>query len=155
VPLILCYLNGNTANNILHKYRSRIPREAAADSRAYSGTGSRLFEVNFWMWRYRRTFPREITVQQAVELRKKQVQESRARGAETVCCRKEAALAASEFELNRIESTWVGVRDGDGEEGGGGIQSTQPRRGWRLPLWGRQPGLPVRLGVTAGVGRMI
>jgi hypothetical protein len=111
VPLILCYLNGNTANTIQHKYRSRIPRDTAADSRPNSGTGSRLFdsEVNVWMWRYGRTFPREITVEQAVELRKKRVQESRARGAGTVRCRKEAALAASEFELNRIESTRVGV----------------------------------------------
>ncbi len=46
VPLIPCYLNGNTANTIPHKYRSRISREAAADSRPDSGTGSRLFEVN-------------------------------------------------------------------------------------------------------------
>jgi hypothetical protein len=95
VPLIPCYLNGNTANTIPHKYRSRIPREAAADSRPDSGTGSRLFEVNVWMWRYGRTFPREITVEKAVELRKKRVQESRARGAETVRRRKEAALAAA------------------------------------------------------------
>jgi hypothetical protein len=52
-----------------------------------------------------------------VELRKKGVQESRAQGAETVCRRKEAALAASEFELNHIKSTLVGVGDeeGDGE----------------------------------------
>jgi hypothetical protein len=43
VPLIPCYLNSNTANTIQHKYRPRIPREAAADSRPCSGTGSRLF----------------------------------------------------------------------------------------------------------------
>ena len=49
-----------------------------AISRPDSGTGSRLFEVNVWMWRYGRTFPREITVEQAVELRKKRVQESTA-----------------------------------------------------------------------------
>ncbi len=49
VPLIPCYLNGNTANTIPHKYRSRIPRKAAADSRPDSGTGIRLFEVNVWM----------------------------------------------------------------------------------------------------------
>ena len=82
-------------NTIPHKYRSRIPREAAADSRPDSGTGSRLFEVNVWMWRYGRTFPREITVEQAVELRKKRVQESRARAAETVRRRNAAALAAA------------------------------------------------------------
>ena len=91
VPLIPCYLNGNTINTIPHKYRSRIPREAAADSRPDSGTGSRLYEINIWMWRYGRTFPRAISVEQAVDLRKKRLQESRVRGAETLRRRHEAA----------------------------------------------------------------
>ncbi len=52
VALIPCYLNGNTANTIPHKYRSRIPRKASADSRPDSGTGIRLFKVNIWVWRY-------------------------------------------------------------------------------------------------------
>ena len=94
VPLIPCYLNGNTMNSILHKYRSQIPRGADADSRPDSGTGSRLFEVNIWMWRYGRTFPREISVEQAVKLRKKRLHDSRARGSETMCRRKEAAGAS-------------------------------------------------------------
>ena len=71
VPLIPCYLNGNTRNTIPHKYRGAVPAEAAADSRQDSGTGSRLFEINIWMWRYGRTFPREIAVADSVELRKK------------------------------------------------------------------------------------
>ena len=50
-----------------------------------------LFEINMWMWRYGRTFPRQISVDQAVELRKKRVQESRARGAETLRRRRDAA----------------------------------------------------------------
>ena len=29
-----------------------ISQQAAADSRPDSGTGSRLFEINIWMWRY-------------------------------------------------------------------------------------------------------
>jgi hypothetical protein len=48
VALILCY----TANTIPHKYRSRIPRKAGADSRPDSCAGIRLFEVNVWVWRY-------------------------------------------------------------------------------------------------------
>jgi hypothetical protein len=68
VPLIPCYLNGNTMNSIPHKYRSQIPREEAADSRPDSWTCSRLFEVNIWMWRYGRTFLSEISVEQAVKL---------------------------------------------------------------------------------------
>jgi hypothetical protein len=73
------FLNGTTINTIPHKYRSRIPREAAADSKPDSGTGSRLYEINIWMWRYGRTFPRAISVEQAVDLRKKRLQESRIR----------------------------------------------------------------------------
>ncbi len=58
VPLIPCYLNGNASNHtIQYRYRGAIPAEAAADSRPDNGTGSRLFEINIWMWRYGRTFP--------------------------------------------------------------------------------------------------
>jgi hypothetical protein len=93
VPRIPCYLNGNSVNTIPHCFRGKIPREAAADSRSDSGTGSRLFEINMWMpvWRYGRTFPRQISVDQAVEFRKKRVQESKARGAETLRRRRDAA----------------------------------------------------------------
>ena len=90
VPLIPCYLNGNTRNTIPHKYRGAVPAEAAADSRQDSGTGSRLFEINIWMWRYGRTFPREIAVADSVELRKKRLAESRIRGAATMKRRREA-----------------------------------------------------------------
>ena len=57
VPLIQCYLNGNTRNTIPYKYRGAIPAEAAADSRQVSWTGSRLFEITIWMWRYGKDFP--------------------------------------------------------------------------------------------------
>ena len=67
--------------------------EAAAYSRPDSGTGSRLFEVNIWMWKYGRTFPREFSVEDAVAMRKKRVQESRARAAATLQRRREAAWA--------------------------------------------------------------
>ena len=93
VPLIPCYLNGNSVNTIPHCFRGKIPREAAADSRSDNGTGSRLFQLNMWMWRYGRTFPRQISVDQAVVVLKKRVQESRARGAETLRRRREAAWA--------------------------------------------------------------
>ncbi len=55
--------------------------------------GSRHFEINMWMWRYGMTFPRQISVDQAVEFRKKRAQESRARGAETLRRRRDAAWA--------------------------------------------------------------
>ncbi len=54
-----------------------------------------MFEIIMWMWRYGRlrNFPRQISVDQAVEFRKKRVQESRARGAETLQRRRDVALA--------------------------------------------------------------
>jgi hypothetical protein len=54
VPLIPCCLNGNSFNTIPRRVRGKIPREAAADS------GSLLFEINMWMWRHGRTYPRQI-----------------------------------------------------------------------------------------------
>jgi hypothetical protein len=95
VHLLPCYLNGNSVNTIPHCFRGKIPREAAEDSRPDSGTESRLFEINtgMWMWRYGRTFPRQISVDQAVALRKKRVQESRACGAETLQHKRDRAWA--------------------------------------------------------------
>ncbi len=90
VPLIPCYLNGNTSNTTPHTYREAIPAEAAADSRQDSGTGSHLFEINTWMWCYGRTFPREIAVTDSVELRKKRLADSRIRAAATMKRRREA-----------------------------------------------------------------
>jgi hypothetical protein len=92
VPLIPCYLNCSTSNTIQHKYRGAIPAEAAADSRQDSGTGSRLFEIKIWMWRYGRTFPREISVADSVELRKKRLADSRI--AATMKRRREAHVIA-------------------------------------------------------------
>ena len=91
VPLIPCYLNANTSNTIPYRCRGAIPAEAAADSRPDSGTGSRLFEINIWIWRKGRTFPREITVADAEAMRKQRVHESRAQGAATLKRRREQA----------------------------------------------------------------
>ena len=93
VPLIPCYLNGNDSNTIPYKYRGAIPAEAAADSRHNSGTGSKLFEINIWMWRYGRTFPRDVSVADAVAMRKQRVQESRQRAAATMQRRRAQAVA--------------------------------------------------------------
>ncbi len=70
-----------------------VPAEAAADSRPDSGTISRLFEINKWMWPYGRTFPRDVTasVADAVAMRKQRIEESRARGAATLQRRREQA----------------------------------------------------------------
>jgi hypothetical protein len=106
VPLIPCYLSGNTCNTIPHKYRGAIPAEAAADLRQDSGTGSCLFEINIWMWRYGRTFPREIAVVDAVELRKKRLIDSRTRAAATIKRRREAQLIARDIWNPYKYFTW-------------------------------------------------
>ena len=93
VPLIPCFLDGNKDNTIPYCMRHKVPDGAAADSRQDSGTGSRLFEVNIWMWNYGRAFPRKISVAGAEEMRRKRVQDSRRRGAETLKRRREAAAA--------------------------------------------------------------
>jgi hypothetical protein len=47
-----------------------------------------------WMWRYGRTFPREIAVTDSVELRKKRLADSRIRAAATMKRRREAQVIA-------------------------------------------------------------
>ena len=94
VPLMPCYLSGNLHNTIPHSLRQVVPAGAAADSRPDSGTGSRLFEVNIWMWRYGRAFPRRISVEDADEMRRKRVREARLKGAETLKHSKLAAAAS-------------------------------------------------------------
>ena len=79
VPLIPCYLNGNAVNTIPHCFRSKTLKEAATDSRPDSGTGRTLFEIDMCI-RKRWTFPREFSVEQAVAMHKKRVQESRLPG---------------------------------------------------------------------------
>jgi len=88
--MIPCFLRGNTNNTIPYSLRYEVPDGAAADSRHDSGTGSGLFEVNAWMWNYGRAFPRKIPVADAEAMRRKRVQESRLRGAETLKRRREA-----------------------------------------------------------------
>ena len=101
VPLMPCYLKGNLHNTIPHSLRHAVPAGAAADSRPDSGTGSRLFEVNIWMWRYGRAFPRKISVEDAKEMRRKRVQEARLKGADTLKRRKLAALARQADQILR------------------------------------------------------
>ncbi len=84
VPMIQCFLRGNKDNTIPYSLRHHVPDGAAADSRPYSWTGSRLFEVIIWMWNYWRAFPRKISVADAAEMRRRRVQGSRRKGAETL-----------------------------------------------------------------------
>ena len=84
---------GNKHNTIPYALRYEVPDGAAADSREDNGTGSRLFEVNIWMWRYGRALPRKVSVKDADEMRRARVAESRRKGAETLKRRRLAAAA--------------------------------------------------------------
>ena len=98
VPLVPCYLKGNSHNTIPFSLRQHVPNGAAADSRQDSGTGSRLFEVNIWMWRYGRGRSRMVSIADAERMRSERLSESRLRAAETRKRRSEAAAAAGAVE---------------------------------------------------------
>ncbi len=97
VPLMPCYMVGNEQYAIQHALRCEVLDDAAADFRPNSRTGSRLFEVNIWMWHCGRAFPRKISVEDADEMLWASVSESRRRGADF------------QVELNGIEchSSWL------------------------------------------------
>ncbi len=67
-PLIQCYMMGNKHTAIQHALRYEVPDGAAADSREDNGTGSHLFEVNMWMFRNWRAFPRKVSTKDAEEM---------------------------------------------------------------------------------------
>jgi len=71
--------------------------------------GAGCFEVNIWMWKYGRPFQRKFSVEEAVALRKRRVQESSARGAATLqrrqargCCHKNGRARAINVNDNGI-----------------------------------------------------
>ena len=86
VPMIPCFVAGNTQPTIPHGF-ARGGRAAlgagAADTRPDSGNGSRLYELNLWMWRYGRGQERKVSVTKAMEARVKRVREARARASAT------------------------------------------------------------------------
>ena len=60
-PLIPCFIGGNSHPTIPHRFKDD-PRlgSASADTQRDRGNGSRLYEVNIWMWRYGRGRPRMV-----------------------------------------------------------------------------------------------
>ena len=54
-PLIPCFIGGNSYPTIPNSFKDD-PRlgSASADTQRDRGNGSRLYEVNIWMWRYGR-----------------------------------------------------------------------------------------------------
>ena len=65
-PLIPCFIGGNSHPTIPHRFKDdRRLGSASADTQRDRGNGSRLYEVNIWMWRYDRGRPRMVSIADA------------------------------------------------------------------------------------------
>jgi hypothetical protein len=82
-PLIPCFIGGNSHPTIPHSFRNG-PRlgSAAADTQRDRGNGSRLYEVNIWMWCYGRGRARMVSIAEAERIRAEPLSESKIRAAE-------------------------------------------------------------------------
>ena len=91
-PLIPCFIDGNTHPTIPYKFKnSRNLGSASADTQPDRGNGSRLYEVNLWLWRYGRGQPRTMSIDEAEAARQDRISEARRRAEETKKRRREAA----------------------------------------------------------------
>ena len=93
-PLIPCFIDsdGNTHPTIPYKFKnSRNLGSASADTQPDRGNGSRLYEVNLWLWRYGRGQPRTMSIDEAEAARQNRISEARRRAEETKKRRREAA----------------------------------------------------------------
>jgi len=99
-PLIPCFIDGNRHPTIPYRFKDDHRRlgSASADTQRDRGNGSRLYEVNIWMWRYGRGRPRMVSIVEAERIRSERLSESRLRAAETRKRRSEAADAAGAAE---------------------------------------------------------
>ncbi len=90
-PLIPCFIGGNSHRTIPYRFKDdRRIGHASADMQRDRGKGSRLYEVNIWMWRYGRV----VSIAEADRIRTERLSESRTRAAEMRKRRSEAAAAA-------------------------------------------------------------
>ena len=73
-PLIPCFIDGNTHLTIPYKFKnSRLLGSASADTQQDRWNGSRLYEVNLWLWRYGRDQPRTMSIEESEAARQDQV----------------------------------------------------------------------------------
>jgi len=106
VPLTPSYIGGSMHNTIPYSYRRHDLGGAVADTREGSGNGSRLYEVNVWLWRYGRPQERKIPVLEAIQLRQKRVRSARCRGEAT---KRRRAEERAERELQPEARARAGV----------------------------------------------
>ena len=71
-PLIPCFIGGNRYPTIPHRFKDdRRLGDASADTQRDRGNGSRLYEVNIWMWRYGRGRSCMVSIAEAERIRSK------------------------------------------------------------------------------------
>ena len=93
-PHIPCFIGGNSHPTIPYRFKDdRRIGNGSADTQRDRGNGSRLFEVNIWMWHYGRGSSRMVSIAEAERIRAERLSESRTRAAETRKRRSEAAAA--------------------------------------------------------------
>ena len=92
VPLMQCFVGGNSTPTLPHRFGNR--QGAVADTSEERGNGSRLYELNLWMWRYGRGQPRNVTVAVSEKRRKERTRDARRRAAETLKRRREERVPA-------------------------------------------------------------
>ena len=88
VPLTPCFVRGNRTPTLPHNFGNN-QQGTVADSRNGAGNGSRLYEVNIWMWYYGRGQPRRVAVAKAELQRKAAISDASRRAADTMKCRQE------------------------------------------------------------------
>jgi hypothetical protein len=100
-PLIPCFIGGNRRPVIPYHFKPEDDQRlgsASADTQWDRGNGSKLYEVNIWMWRYGLARPRMVTIAKAERMRSERLSESRTRAAGTRKRRSEATAAAGAAE---------------------------------------------------------
>ena len=70
VPLVPCFMDGSDHPTIPRRFaRSSRIRHGRADRNQGTGDGSRLYEVNMWMWKFGRGTVRSRSVAEAERIR--------------------------------------------------------------------------------------
>jgi hypothetical protein len=81
-PLMPCYMRVNPHPTLPNSFGDR--DGAKADTSRGRGNGSRLYELNLWMWHYGRGQPRKVTMAEAERRRKERTSEQRRKAVETM-----------------------------------------------------------------------
>jgi hypothetical protein len=87
VPMMPCFVGGNSTPTRPHRFGDS--DGAVADTSVGRGNGSRLYELNLWMWLYGRGQPQHVTEAEAEQRRKKRTRDARRRSAATLKRRRE------------------------------------------------------------------